>query len=101
MMANKAPPLKSPRVIKNHAMSQENFIALTQKAQVLHSGPWEFILSALPPQKLNLERTLNSSRVMARQANPLKSLKIIHNHARYQEKSIMFTGKTLISCLTI
>ena len=92
-MANKAPPLKSLRMIKNHARCQGKLIAPTQKAQVLHSGPWEIILSALPPQKLNLERTLNSSRVMARQANPLKSLKIIQNHVMYQEKLMQFTGE--------
>ena len=86
MVANKAPPLKSLRMIKNYARCRGKLIAPTQKAQMLHSGPWEIILSALPPQKLNTEHTLNSSRVMARQVNPLKSLKIIQNYVRYQEK---------------
>ena len=96
MMANEALPLKSLRMIKNHTRCQGNLIALTQKAQALHSGPWEIFLSALPPQKLNLEHTLNGSRVMVGQANPLKSLKIIHNHVRYQEKLMLVTGKSLV-----
>ena len=96
MMKNTAPPLKSLRMIKNHIRCQGKSIATTQKAQVLNSGPWEIILPALLPQKLNLGHTLNSSRVMARKANPLKSLKIIQNHIRYQEKLMSFTGKSWV-----
>ena len=96
MMKNKAPPLKSVRMMKNHVRCQGKSIATTQKAQVLNSGPWEIILPALLPQKLNLGHTLNSSRVMARKANPLKSLKIIQNYVRYQEKWIKFNGKAQV-----
>ena len=41
----------------------------------------------------NLEHTLRASRVMKNRVNPLKSLKLIQNHARYQEKQISFTKK--------
>ena len=96
MMANKGPHLKSLRMIKHHARCQGKLITPTQKAQVLHSDAWEFILSALSPQKLNLKHTLNSSRVMASQVNPLISLKIIQNFVRYQEKSVKFNGKAQV-----
>ena len=41
----------------------------------------------------NLEHTLRASRVMKNRVNPLKSLKLIQNHARYQEKQISLTKK--------
>ena len=34
---------------------------------------------------------------MARKANPLKSLKIVQNYVRYQEKSIKFNGKAKVA----
>ena len=51
VMKNRVNPLKSLKLIPNHARYQEKSISSTQKAQLFHTDLWEIILSALTPKK--------------------------------------------------
>ena len=47
MTTRQANPLKSLKIIKNHAMYQEISKVSTEKGQVVHGDQWEIKLSAV------------------------------------------------------
>ena len=69
-------------------------MASSEKGQIVHGGQWEIDPKCAKTHKyLNLEHTFETSKMTIRQVNSFKPLKIIKNHARYQEISKLSTEK--------